>query len=257
MKLSGKNVCTYFCFVFFMVSLLYALLINLNYWMCIILGGFVIFIIGNVMYAKKLKRFRYIYKINDSVLQMKELEFYKEKGGKLDYLYYNTLSNVQMYSLDFEGAAISNEMMFGKLKHPRIGERLIYENNKCLLLNYMKKYKELAELIVVYEESINESKHTYKTQYCMRNLLISKLRLALVDKNIVSAKKLLEEYKNILPVEPGQAYVVDLYQAEIDYIEGDLENAKGLINNIISTCDHKPLISQAEDLKKIIKEQIL
>lgn len=181
---------------------------------------------------------------------MKELELYLEKGGKLDYLYYNTLSNIQMYSLDFEGAAISNEIMFKKLKHPRLSERLIYENNKCILLDYMKKYEELAELIVDYERSINKSKHNFKIKDYICNLLVFKLRLALLENDIVSAKELLEEYKNIVSVDQGKDYIVELYQAEIYYNEGNLEKAKELIDNMISNCNYRPLIYKAEEFKK-------
>lgn len=249
MESAGKKIRFYLWFGFVIVMI--RLLINQNYWICIILAGLVIFFKCNNIYAKKLNRFKYIYKINNPLLQMKELELYKEQGGKLDYLYYNTLSNIQMYSLDFEGAAISNEIMFKKLKHPRIGERLIYKNNKCILLDYMKKYEELAELIVDYERSINKGKHNFKIKNYICTLVVSKLRLALLEKDIVSAKELLEEYKNIVSVDKGQAHVVEFYQAEIYYNEGNLEKAKELIDNIISNCDYRPLIYQAEELKKL------
>lgn len=198
-----------------------------------------------------MKRFQYIYKIKDYDQQIKELETYKEKSGKLDYLYYNTLCIVQLRGLAFEDALSANEMMIQKTKKPTINNQLIYQNNKCLLLCYMKKYQELTELVECFQENINKSKRDKRIEYCMKTLLSAKIQLALADEDIEYAKELLAAYKSTGVEQVDPEYAAFLYQAEIDYLEGNLESARELADSIIKNCEYRPLVCQAEELYQV------
>lgn len=226
------------------------LIIGLMIYFDIIVGLGIYFIFyGIYLYnIKKINRFKYIYKITDNDQRIKELEKYKEKGRSLDYIFYNTLCVVQIENLAFEDALSANEMMLQKMKNPTINDRLIYQNNKCLLLCYMKKYQELEELVEDFQDDINKSKRKKELRICMQTLLSAKINLALADSDIEYAKELLTAFKKTRIEQVDIGYAPVLYQAKIDYLEGNVESAKQLADSIIKNCEHRLLVYQAKEL---------
>lgn len=203
-----------------------------------------------IFYMKRLERFQYIYKITDYDQQIKELNAYIEKGGKPDYLYYNTVSIIQLRGLAFAEADAANELMLAQTKGPNLSSQLIYENNKCLLLCYLKKYRELAELIEPFQAHINKSRRKQRNRYYTDTLLSARIQLAVADKDICRAKELLAEYTRLSPTPQAQNYSLMLHQAQICDLEGNAEAAGVIADRIINNCKYRPLVYQAQQLIK-------